>query len=97
MAELNSWLASSIGRSPTFVPVPDAVGGILAAVAGMLPGAPITRDQWLMLQRDNVVSPGSSGLEAFGIVPTPMGAVAPGWLVQYRPHGRFASRAKTAA
>ena len=97
MAELNSWLASSIDRSPTFVPVPDVVGGILAAVAGMLPGAPITRDQWLMLQRDNVVSPGSSGLEAFGIVPTPMGAVAPGWLVQYRPHGRFASRAKTAA
>ena len=97
MAELNAWLANAIGRSPTFVPVPDAIGGVLATVAGMLPGAPITRDQWLMLQRDNVVSPGAKGLEAFGIVPTPMEAVAPAWLVQYRPHGRFASRAKTAA
>ena len=64
---------------------------------GMLPGAPITRDQWLMLQSDNVVSPGAKGLEAFGITPTPMEAVAPAWLVQYRPHGRFASTTKPVA
>ncbi|WP_340315752.1 complex I NDUFA9 subunit family protein [Rhizorhabdus argentea] len=97
MAELNAWLAQATGRNPTFVPVPDAAGGILATIAGWLPGAPITRDQWLMLQKDNVVSPGATGFEAFGIAPTPMEAVAPAWLVQYRPHGRFASRAKSAA
>lgn len=96
MAELNAWLAEEIGHRPIFVPVPDVIGGPLAALAGILPGAPITRDQWLMLQRDNVVSAGAKGLEAFGIVPTPMEAVAPTWLVQYRPHGRFASHAKSA-
>jgi NADH dehydrogenase len=97
MAGLNQWLAEATGHHPTFVPVPDAIGGILATVAGALPGAPITRDQWLMLQADNIVSPGAKGLEAFGIKPTPMEAVAPAWLVRYRPHGRFAVTSKTAA
>jgi uncharacterized protein YbjT (DUF2867 family) len=97
MAELNAWLAKATGHNPTFVPVPDAIGGILATVAGALPGAPITRDQWKMLQADNVVSAGAKGLEAFGIKPTPMEAVAGAWLVRYRPHGRFVSTAKTAA
>lgn len=97
MAALNAWLAKATGREPNFVPVPDFAGGILATLLGILPGAPITRDQWLMLQKDNVVSPGAKGLEAFGIKPTPMEAVAPGWLVQYRPHGRFATTTKPAA
>ncbi len=97
MEGLNRWLATATGHSPTFVPVPDAIGGILASVAGFLPGAPITRDQWLMLQSDNVVAPGAKGLEAFGIAATPMEAVAPAWLVRYRPHGRFAPATKPAA
>ena len=97
MAELNVWLAQATGRNPTFLPVPDAVGAILANVAGVLPGAPITRDQWRMLQQDNIVSPGAKGFEAFGISPTPMEAVAPAWLVQYRQHGRFASHGKSMA
>jgi uncharacterized protein YbjT (DUF2867 family) len=97
MAELNAWLARATGHNPTFVPVPDSLGGILASVVGGLPGAPITRDQWRMLQADNVVTAGAKGLEAFGIEPTPMEAVAAAWLVRYRQHGRFASSAKTAA
>ena len=91
MAAVNQWLAKATGRTPHFVPIPDALGGIIATLAGLLPGAPITRDQWLMLQADNVVSPGAKGFEAFGIAPTPMEAVAPAWLVQYRTHGRFAA------
>ena len=97
MTALNEWLAKATGREPNFVPVPDFAGAILATLMGVLPGAPITRDQWLMLQKDNIVSPGAKGLEAFGIAPTPMEAVAPGWLVQYRPHGRFATTTKPAA
>jgi len=94
MQALNEWIARATGRTPNFVPVPDAIGGLMAAFTGFLPGAPITKDQWLMLQKDNVVAAGSPGLEAFGIVPTPMEAVAPGWLVQYRPHGRFTAATK---
>ena len=95
MRGLNQWIAKATGHVPIFVPVTDMVGGLIAC-AGFLPGAPITRDQWLMLQKDNVVSPGANGLEAFGVAPTPMEAAAPAWLVAYRPRGRFANNAKTA-
>ena len=91
MAELNAWIAETTGRKPNFLAIPDFAGGMIATLAGLLPGAPITRDQWLMLQVDNIVSPGAQGLEALGIAPTPMEAVAPAWLVQYRSHGRFAA------
>jgi NADH dehydrogenase len=59
---------------------------------GFLPGAPITRDQWLMLQHDNVVGPKANGIAAFGIDPVPLGAVAPEWLGRFREGGRFARR-----
>ena len=57
---------------------------------GFLPGAPLTRDQWIMLQKDNVPSGKHSGFKAFGITPTPMAAVAPEWLSRFRKGGRFA-------
>lgn len=97
MAELNAWLAKATGHEPAVLPIPDSIGGLVATLAGVLPGAPITRDQWLMLQSDNVAAPGAKGFEAFGIKPTPMEAVAPAWLVRYRPHGRFAATTKTTA
>jgi NADH dehydrogenase len=58
-------------------------------LTGWLPGAPITRDQWIMLKAGNVANPELPGLKALGIEPTPLGAVAPGWLTIYRKHGRF--------
>ncbi len=88
MAELQHWIADETGRSPMIVDVPDVAGAALARL-GFLPGAPITWDQWLMLANDNVAAADSAGLAAFGIAPTPLANVAPGWLVQYRRHGRF--------
>lgn len=90
MLELQRWIADATGRSPWFVEIPDVVGGVLASGFGWAPGAPITKDQWLMLQRDNIVAPGAASLTDLGIVPTSLAAVADGWLVQYRRHGRFA-------
>lgn len=89
MAGILQRLAEWTGRSPHFVTMPDAIAAGIARFSGWAPGAPITWDQWLMLQRDNVPAAGAEGLSAFGIAPTPMAAVAPGWLVQYRKHGRF--------
>lgn len=88
MASLNRWIARATGRTPRFVALPDGVAGTMASALGWLPGAPMTRDQWLMLQSDNMVT-GPDGLAAMGIVPTPLEAVADGWLVQYRRQGRF--------
>ena len=66
-------------------------GTALIAISASLPGAPITRDQWLMLQQDNVAAKGAPGLGAFGIEPTPLAAVAAEWLGRYRGN-RFALR-----
>lgn len=90
MGELQRWIAGATGRSPLFVDVPDVVAGALASGLGWAPGAPITKDQWLMLQKDNVVADGAAGLAELGVVPTSLAAVADDWLVQYRRHGRFA-------
>lgn len=89
MAEINAWLAEATGREKIFVPVPNPVAGLLAKLTGWAPGAPITSDQFAMLQKDNVCDAALPGLAAFGIKPTPMAAVAPAWLTSYRKHGRF--------
>ena len=92
MGELNGWVARAIGRRPRLLPIPDAIASTMAKFGGWLPGAPMTWDQWLMLQKDNVVPAGAEGFAAFGIEPTPLAAVAPSWLVRYRRHGRFGDR-----
>lgn len=85
MMELHQWIADAIGHRPRLLPMPDAAGALLAA----LPLTPISRDQWHLLQRDTVVTIGAEGLEALGVARTPLGAVAPGWLVRFRRAGRF--------
>ena len=72
------------------VPLPDLFANLLSYF-GWLPGAPLTRDQWLMLQHDNVAAKDAPGLEAFGIRPTPFPAIAPEWLGMYGGN-RFARR-----
>ena len=91
MGALVRWIAAATGRKRAIVELPDAIGAAIATV-GFLPGAPITADQWKMLANDNVVS-GTDGLKALGITPTPLDAVAAGWLVRYRKGGRFAGPA----
>ena len=93
MAELLHWIAAATGRKRLFVELPDAVAAALATGFGWAPGAPITRDQWLMLQRDNIVAAGAAGLGELGITPASLDSVADGWLVQYRRYGRFAQTA----
>lgn len=93
MGELQRWIANATGRSPLFVDVPDVVAGALASGLGWAPGAPITKDQWLMLQKDNVAADGAEGLAQLGVTPTSLESVADGWLVQYRRLGRFAPAA----
>ncbi len=88
MIELNRWIAQAIGRNPAFIEVPDFAAELIAKTTGWLPGAPITSDQFKMLGIYNVVT-GTDGLATFGIVPTPLDAVAHDWLNIYRKHGRF--------
>jgi uncharacterized protein YbjT (DUF2867 family) len=91
MREVNDWICRATGRgSKAVVEIPDAIGRLIARLTGWLPGAPISWDQWLMLQKDNVPSGEHLGFEAFGIRPAPLAAVAESWLPVYRRHGRWA-------
>jgi uncharacterized protein YbjT (DUF2867 family) len=91
MVELHRVVLELTGQDSDVVELPDAVGNWLSKF-GWLPGAPLTRDQWLMLQRDNVPSGEFPGLEAFGIRPTPLAAVGMEWLGRFNKGGKFAGR-----
>ncbi len=89
MHDLVGRIAAMAGQSPELVDMPDFMGSMIASF-GFLPGAPLTRDQWIMLQKDNVPSGKHPGFKEFGISPTSMSAVAPEWLSRFRKGGRFA-------
>ncbi|KTU00008.1 3-beta hydroxysteroid dehydrogenase [Sphingomonas yabuuchiae] len=93
MGELLRWIAQALGRKPNILELPDFAGALLAR----LPGSPITWDQWLMLQQDNVAAAGAPGLAALGIEAAPLATVAPEYLIRFRKAGRFGRRAETLA
>jgi NADH dehydrogenase len=83
------------GRDRMLVPVPFAVARPLGSLlqlsrfVGVTP--PLTRDQVLMLEKDNVVAPDALGLSDLGIDhPAGMAAIAPSYLWRYRVGGQFA-------
>ena len=53
MAELHHAVLGITEQDAELVHVPDVIASLIARL-GWLPGAPLTRDQWLMLQRDNL-------------------------------------------
>ena len=91
MRELHAAILEATGQTPELVDMPNFMASMLAWF-GWFPGAPLTRDQWRMLQHDNVASKGAPGLEAFEIGPTPLGAVAHEWLGRFHKGGRFGGR-----
>ncbi len=96
MLEINQRVAKAQGRSPAFLPLPDAVSGAIATLTGWLPLAPLSRQQWLMLKAGNVVAPKAKGCKALGITPRPLGLFLDRWMVRFRKHGRFGSKTSAA-
>jgi NADH dehydrogenase len=70
------------------VAVPGGVAQLQARVMECVPGKPLTRDQLLLLARDNVVAPEAAGLAALGIAPLAVEQVVPEYLARYRPGGK---------
>ena len=91
MRELTRQIGAAAGQSTELVNMPAFAADLMSRF-GFLPGAPLTRDQWISLQSDNVVGARSQSLAAFGIEPVPLSAVAPEWLGRFREGGRFARR-----
>ena len=89
-------LLTEIYRKRPIVAVPFWAAKLQARVLQLLPNAPLTLDQVLMLQRDNVVSSAAESegrtLAGLGIQPTGLAAILPTYLAQYRVQGQFADR-----
>jgi NADH dehydrogenase len=85
MLELNQRIAAAQCRSRTFIELPDAVSGAIAS----MPLAPISRDQWALLQASNLPDPAKPGIRELGVTPRPLSLFLDRWMVRFRKNGRF--------
>lgn len=83
-------------RKRLLLPLPWFAARTMARLTGWLPGAPITSDQLILLQSDNVVSADAlkarRTLQGIGIKPAHLAAILPSYLARFRPQGQFQRR-----
>jgi uncharacterized protein YbjT (DUF2867 family) len=91
--ELLQYVLTVIERNRLLVPLPFAVAEMQAWFLQFLPKPPLTPDQVELLKSDNVVSDAAKRegrtLEALGIAPVAMEAIAPTYLWRFRKTGQF--------
>lgn len=90
--DLNQRIAAAAERKVLLAEMPDALSSLFATLTGWLPGAPLSRQQWLLLRAGNVASGQHPGIEALGVRARPLGLFLERWMVRYRKHGRFEDR-----
>ncbi|MBF5091439.1 complex I NDUFA9 subunit family protein [Novosphingobium sp. NBM11] len=95
MGDLNRRIARAEARERTFIDLPDGVSGLIAAF-GWLPGAPLTRDQWLLLKAGSAATGTVPGIRDLGVHPRPLALFLERWMVRFRKQGRFGSKPRAA-
>ncbi len=85
--EILEFILRTTGRKRFLVSIPYSVGAVQARLFELLPKPLLTRDQLLLLQRDNVVSPGALTLADLGITPKAVEAIVPTYLARFRRGG----------
>ena len=93
--ELLAFIVKEIGRRRPLVNIPLGLARFQAKLAELLPNPPLTQDQLILLQRDNVVAPGALTLSDLGIKPAAVEALVPPYLARFKPGG--ARRVRPAA
>lgn len=87
MRQVLEFVLEHTHRRRPLVPMPAALVRLQARLGEMLPTPPLTRDQLILLGRDNLVAEGAAGFAALGIEPKAIEAIAPAYLARYRPGG----------
>jgi NADH dehydrogenase len=91
--ELMQYVLQVTGRKRLLVPLPFALAEVKAWFLQLLPKPLLTVDQVKLLKSDTVVSDVAKHegrtLEALGIAPTAMEAIAPTYLWRFRKTGQF--------
>jgi uncharacterized protein YbjT (DUF2867 family) len=73
-------LLRQLGRRRLLVPVPYFAWELLAAVVAPLPKRPISRDQVVLMKRDNVVGPKALSFAELGIAPSAVEEILPSYV-----------------
>jgi len=85
--ELLAYILHETRRHRFLWDVPLGLARLQARLGELVPGKPFTRDQLIMLAKDNVATAGTPGLAELGITPTPLELVVPEYLDRYREGG----------
>ncbi|TXI66232.1 MAG: complex I NDUFA9 subunit family protein [Limnohabitans sp.] len=84
------WAGVNSGKGRPVIPLPRWVGWLQALGMEMLPGEPLmSRDNLASMKVDNVASGQLPGLQALGITPAAVSAVAPTYLGHKGPRSRL--------
>ena len=87
MREVLAFILATTRRRRLLVDMPMGLMRWQAGLLQRLPSPPVTLDQLLLLERDNVVGQGMPGLAELGIVAKPVESVVPGYLKRFRAGG----------
>ncbi|HUY67826.1 MAG TPA: complex I NDUFA9 subunit family protein [Alphaproteobacteria bacterium] len=92
--ELLELMLRETGRRRGFINVPWNIAELKAAVLGLLPNPPLTRDQVAMLKTDSVIADKTAlTLHNLGIAPTALEMILPTYLDRFRAGGRLGAAA----
>jgi NADH dehydrogenase len=96
-ADLMRFILREIDRPRLLLPVPWAIGSVIAMLSEMAAALPfvqpvITRDQLIQLRRDNVVAEDARTLADLGVEAETVESIVPSYLVRYRRYGQFHER-----
>ncbi|MGH8592801.1 MAG: complex I NDUFA9 subunit family protein [Gammaproteobacteria bacterium] len=77
---LVEFVAKELHRKRVLIPLPFLFWEAAAALLGVMPNPPLTRDQVALLKQDNTVNPSRPDLKDLGIEPTSLEKVVPLYL-----------------
>jgi NADH dehydrogenase len=90
MRQVLRYILDVTGRRRPMIALPEGFVRLQARLGELLPTPPITRDQLILLGKDNVVSPNALGFQALGIEPKAVEAIVPAYLARFRQGGQRA-------
>ncbi|MCA3339111.1 MAG: complex I NDUFA9 subunit family protein [Roseomonas sp.] len=91
MRQVLRYILDVTGRRRPMIALPEGFVRLQARLGELLPTPPITRDQLILLGKDNVVSPNALGFQALGIEPKAVEAIVPAYLARFRVGGQRAA------
>jgi len=93
MRQVLRYILDVTGRRRPMIALPEGFVRLQARLGELLPTPPLTRDQLILLGKDNVVSPNAPGFQALGIEPKAVEAIVPAYLARFRQGGQRAAAA----